>query len=167
MASINEAAISGHEPMPRLGHVLVEYEGCSYLVGGLDNNDQPISLSEVDIFDPTTLKWQCHNATGDIPKEISYAAYVTTKNFLYIFGGYSKKQRINALVMLDLKSLQWSFIYQRNAPSARSSAKMVADGERLLLYGGWDAKNYDLDDLHIFSIQDGECYDSPKAPFGN
>lgn len=156
MASSNESATPGYEPISRLGHVLVEYNDCSYLVGGLDSNDQPISLSVVDVFDPTTLKWQRHNTMGVIPKEISYAAYATTTHFLYIFGGYLEKKKINTLVMLNLKSFQWSFIDQINAPSNRSSAKMVADGNRLLLYGGWNDKNYDLNDLHIFSLQDGK-----------
>ena len=151
------ASFQFYEPAPRTGHALVEYKGRTYLVGGQYYNSQPISPSSIDIFDPTTFKWQQCNTSGDIPEEVSYTAHATVGNFLYFFGGRLGEQRIGIMRVLNLESLKWSSVEPRNIPSPRSSAKMVADGvDKLLLYGGIDNRNQRLSDLHMFSIKDGE-----------
>ena len=65
----------------------------------------------------------------------------------------------NALWMLDLESLQWSPVQQANKPPPRYSAGLVADKQqRLVLYGGEGANGETLEDLHLFSIKDGEWF---------
>lgn len=147
-----------YEPAPRKGHTLVECKGQIFLVGGRDYDAQPIPLSLIDTFDPTTYRWQQCHTSGDIPEEVCNTASATVGNFLYLFGGRLGEQRIGTMCALDLKSLKWSSVNQKNGPSSRSSARMVAYGmDKLLLYGGTDAWGQDFSDLHIFSITDGEC----------
>ena len=157
MASANKGTGTlGYEPQRRTGHALVEYKGCTYLVGGRGSNGQPIDLSLVEIFDPTTLKWQCHTTTGEIPNEAYRAAYAVVCNCLYVFGGLVNGEVSNALWRLDLESFQWSSVQQTNKPQPRRAAGMVADKEqRLVLYGGIDEDGLKTD-LSIFSISDGE-----------
>ena len=57
-------ATPDYEPQPRTGHALVEYNGCTYLIGGADSNEEPIDPSTVAILDPATLKWQRRTTTG-------------------------------------------------------------------------------------------------------
>ena len=57
-------ATPDYEPQPRRGHALLEYNGCTYLIGGEDSNDEPIDTSMVAMFDPATLKWQRCTTTG-------------------------------------------------------------------------------------------------------
>ena len=155
-----------YEPAPRTGHAFVDYKGRTYLVGGLDYNSQPISLYLIDIFDPTTFEWQKCNTSGDIPEEVSYAAYATVGSILYLFGGCLRESIMGTMSMLDLESLKWSFVKQKKGPSPRTSARMVADGvDKLLLYGGTDVWDQTLSDLHIFSIKDGEwCKTTLRIP---
>ena len=149
-----------YEPASRRGHAFVEYKGKTYLLGGWGGQDshyKSISLSSVDIFDPTTFKWQQCNTSGDIPEEVSYTAYATVENFLYLFGGFLRHQVIGAMHVLDLESLKWLSVKQKNAPLPRAFAEMVADGmDKLLLYGGTNARDQDFSDLHVFFIKDGE-----------
>ena len=158
MASTDRgAATPGYEPQPRWGHALVEYKGCTYLVGGRDSNDGPIDLSSVEVLDPTTLKWQRRTTSGETPVEVFRAACAVVHNCLYVFGGKVYSRDRNALWRLDLESLQWSSVQQQNKPPPRCSAGLVADKQqRLVLYGGVGANNEILDDLHVFSIKDGE-----------
>ena len=101
---------------------------------------------------------------GEIPHELFSIAYINIGNSLYLFGGYADNLKINSLWKLDLDSLVWTSVNQKNAPLPRSAGRMVADGEeRLILFGGKDQKNCALNDLHIFSIKDGEwlqCHNS-------
>ena len=157
MASTDgKVAISGYEPQPREGHALVEYKGCTYLVGGHDSGKQPIDPSSVEIFDPVTLKWQCHTTTGVGPKEVYLAACAILQSCLYVLGGRVKGRPSNALWRLDLESLRWSPIQQTNKPPPRYSAGLVADKkQRLVLYGGED-NSAKFNDLYMFSLKDGE-----------
>ena len=158
MASTNGGvATSGYEPQPREGHALVEYKGCTYLVGGHDFDDRPIDPSLVEMFDPTTLKWQRHTTTGVGPEEVYVAACAVLRSCLYFFGGSVKGRASNALWRLDLESLQWSLIQQTNTPLPRYYAGLVADKEqRLVLYGGKRNSSETLSDLYMFSVNDGE-----------
>lgn len=159
MAATNaRAATTGYEPKPRHGHALVHYKGCTYAVGGYFSRQSIINPAAVDVFDQTTLKWHCREATGEIPEKIYCTAYATINNHLYLFGGGLGNQRSDALWRLDLDKLKWTRINQRNTPSPRVDAAMVADGEeRLVLVGGEVARGQFPCDLHIFSIKDGEC----------
>lgn len=154
----NGAASLGYQPAARRGQPFVKYKGCLYMVGGWRSYNEPIDASVVEIFDPNRLMWKHCNTTGVNPGEVFSTAYVTVDGNLYIFGGQSNNQRIDAMWQLNLESLQWSSVSQRNPPSPRSCIGMVAEGRRrLVLYGGHDASNRDFNDLHTFSIQDGNC----------
>ena len=158
MAFFNDPIIHYNEPAPRTGHAFVEYKDSIYLVGGRYCDSQPISPSSIDIFDPTTFKWQQCNTIGDVAEEVSYTAYATVGNLLYLFGGYLGKEIIETMRVLDLESLKWSSVKQNNVPSPRYSAKMVIDGvDNLFLYGGIGGIHQTFSDLYIFSIRDGEC----------
>ena len=158
MASTNNrATFSDYEPTPRYGHALVAYKSKTYLVGGYGSNGKAISLSSIDIFDPTILKWQHHRTTGDGPMAAFATAYAINKNFLYFFGGYLGYQHVNSFFKLDLESLKWSSISQSYTPKPRAWAKMIVLNEdNLLLYGGEDASGILLTSFHIFSISKGE-----------
>ena len=158
MASTDRGvATSGYEPQPRQHHALVEYKGCTYLVGGHDSNGRPIDPSLVEMLDSTTLKWQRHFTRGVGPIEVCRAAYAVLQSCLYVFGGMLKGHASNALWRLDLESLQWSLVQQKNTPSPRYSAGLVADKEqRLVLYGGERNSSETLSDLYMFSVKDGE-----------
>ena len=162
MASTDRgAATPGYEPQRRSGHALVEYKGCTYLIGGHDSNDRPVGLSSVEVLNPTTLKWQRRATSGETPVQVFRAAYAVVHNCLYVFGGYGSGYggTSNVLWRLDLESLQWSPVQQANIPPPRHSAGLVADKQlRLVLYGGQGVNYETLEDLHVFSIKDGEWF---------
>ena len=161
MASTDRGeANPGYEPQPRYGHALVEYKGCTYLVGGHDSHYQPIALSSVEVLNPATLKWQRRTTSGETPVQVFSAACAVVHNCLYVFGGEEVDGSFsNALWRLDLESLQWSPVQQANKPPPRHSAGLVADKQqRLVLYGGQGANNETLKDIHVFSIMDGEWF---------
>ena len=160
MASTDRgAATPGYEPQPRWGHALVEYKGCTYLVGGRDSNKEPIGLSSVEVLNPTTFKWQRCTTSGETPVEVFRAACAVVHNCLYVFGGDVYGEVSNALWRLDLESLQWSPVQQANKPPPRHSAGLVADKQqRLVLCGGVGVNGGTLEYLHVFSIKDGEWF---------
>ena len=160
MASTDRgAATPGYEPQPRSGHTLVEYKGSTYLVGGRDSKGRPIGLSLVEVLNPTTLKWQRRTTSGETPVDVICAACAVVHNCLYVFGGFGYGEVSNDLWRLDLESLQWSPIQQANKPPPRHSAGLVADKQqRLVLYGGQGPSTEILEDLHVFSIKDGEWF---------
>ena len=160
MASTDRgAATPGYEPQPRKGHALVEYKGCTYLVGGRDSKGRPIGLSSVEVFNPTTLKWQRRTTSGETPVDVFHAACAVVRNCLYVFGGGVYSSVSNALWRLHLESLQWSPVQQTNKPPPRRDAWLVADKQqRLVLYSGEGANDETLKDLHVFSIKDGEWF---------
>ena len=158
MASTDRGATTPvYEPQPRYGHALVEYEGCAYLVGGLDSGGSPIELSSVEVFDLTTFKWQCRTTTGVCPDEVYQAACAILGHYLYICGGKVRGEATDALWRLDLKSLRWSPVQQTNMPSPRRHARLVADNkQRLILLDSTNKVDRSLHDLHVFSIEYGE-----------
>lgn len=146
-----------YEPTHRRGSALVEYNGLTYMVGGVKDNSQPFSLSAVEVFDPTSLKWQQWETTGEIPERIFFSAYTTVKQCIYFFGGGFQRKQNNTLWCLNLESMLWTCVHQTNVPSPRNFGGLVSDGERLVLFGGQDPSNRKHTDVNVFSIKDGEC----------
>lgn len=149
----DDADTPDYEPTPRWGHAFISYNGLAYLVGGVH-----INLTYVDVFNPATLKWQQQQTSGDTPIELSYMAFTKVDTSLYFFGGGGVgHKKNNATTRLNLESLKWECLQPRHAPSPRGSSRMISDGERLYLLGGNNDRGDDLNDLHIFSINDGKC----------
>ena len=159
MASID------YEPPPRVGNTLINHEDYVYLVGGRGSDYEPVPLSSVEVFDPSTLKWHRRQARGEIPESIAFSAFANWNNLLYAFGGRIAHQRFNTLSQLDLKTLQWSSIKQKNEPAPRNSAGMVCvENQYLVLYGGIGSGGKILEDLHIFTINNGKTlYSHPHT----
>ncbi|CAD8049418.1 unnamed protein product [Paramecium sonneborni] len=78
---------------------------------------------------------------------------------LYMFGGKNGDLRYNDLWSFDLSTQEWNFIPINNLydiPMSRSGHSLIVYQNQLVLFGGIHDVTWELDDLHIFRINQQE-----------
>ena len=152
---------SFYEPQARWGHGAVEVKGSVYIWGGEDSAGNPYPASLLEVFNIRTGHWEQRNARGVGPIGVIYSAYTTIGEKLYTFSGRGKgRSYYNTLHQLNLKTMKWKKLTSRNpadTPTPRRGCTMISYGnDKLVTFGGYDANDEYSNDLHLFSLRDGE-----------
>lgn len=83
----------------------------------------------------------------------SGAASVLYNNSIFIFGGYSRKCRLNDMYRYDIALNKWSKIpVSKNTPSARENNPAAHYNNMVYIYGGYHGNKKWLGDLHCFNL---------------
>lgn len=90
------------------------------------------------------MVWTLAETSGDAPAPRKNHAAVLLFSKLYIFGGVGEdRRRLNDVHVLDTETLTWSRPeLTGDSPDPRDSHTMTLFGPRILVFGGWDGKNY-------------------------
>ncbi|BFZ07916.1 hypothetical protein BsWGS_10955 [Bradybaena similaris] len=106
-------------------------------------------------FDTEKSEWVDVKCQGPKPTERAAHSAVVVDDTVYIFGGRHKKDRLNDLHLLNLKTHTWSgrIQFQSDEPVGRSWHTMSwLSKTSLLLYGGYDNNRQPLDDAWQLNI---------------
>ena len=166
-----------HHPAARCSHVAAVVDGLMYILGGegvipadppprngprsaeedsTDDDGPPrgeakeraaryVMLGDMHALDLTTqAEWRrIEPAGGAAPCARSGAAAASLGRRVFVFGGWDRRRReLNDLWEFHVGTCLWSELAVRDGivPTPRTSASLVAHPDRLLLFGGCDAR---------------------------
>jgi len=143
---------TGHRPMKRSGHSVIEYKRNIYIFGGWDGQ-----RTNNDFFKYNTEKktWKkLKKKRGKKPTERRSHCAVRYGNKMYVFGGYDGNAFAEPeLHSFDFVKKKWANVKMRGRiPSERSRAKMVVYHNKLAVIGGWNRKKH-FNDWYEFNLE--------------
>lgn len=131
--------ISGYKPSARACHSLNRIKKKLYMFGGFNGI---CSFNEMEVFDIETVTWsQLKELRGTPPIARDAHAMVTSKNFLYLFGGHDGIRHLNDLHRFDTVNHVWTEIkYEDKLPNGLRGHSANCLGNSLYIFGGYDGK---------------------------
>ncbi|CRG94798.1 conserved Plasmodium protein, unknown function [Plasmodium gallinaceum] len=82
----------------------------------------------------------------------SGAASVLYKNYIYIFGGYKSKKRLNDFYKYNIIENKWIKIIEENCPSARENNPSFLYKGKMYIIGGYQGNKNWLNDFYSFNL---------------
>lgn len=155
---------SGHRPMKRSGHTIIEYKRNIYVFGGWDGN-----VTNNDFFKYNTEKktWKkVKKKRGKKPSARRSHCAVRHENKMYVFGGFDGVGFSESeMHCFDFTKEKWSVVKTRGTrPSARSRARMVVYHNKLAVIGGWNKKKH-FNDWFEFNLESGKWIKRKEVKF--
>eukprot|EP01130_Rhizamoeba_saxonica_P012346 TRINITY_DN5189_c0_g1_i2.p1 TRINITY_DN5189_c0_g1~~TRINITY_DN5189_c0_g1_i2.p1 ORF type:complete len:490 (-),score=99.55 TRINITY_DN5189_c0_g1_i2:23-1492(-) len=100
-------------------------------------------------------EWTVLNVTGNPPSPRFRSSMVVWNDSIIIFGGFDGR-RSNSLYMLNMITLEWSFIpCSGNIPEERSHhSAHIINGSEMLIFGGMNNRGEVLSDTHILDLDE-------------
>ncbi|RLN86341.1 hypothetical protein BBJ28_00007462 [Nothophytophthora sp. Chile5] len=145
----------GRAPAGRNGHTATLADRKLFLLGGWLGSG-PLAAADLHVLYLDSLTWE--QLTPDAapgPCNMHTADFVPRLRSLLVFRGGDGREYLNDLHALHVDELTWRRVNTSGAtPAARAnhSSALVGDGERLLVFGGWDGRQR-LNDVHVLDTQ--------------
>lgn len=138
-------AVFGAPPPPRGGHTGVMVGNLFIVFGGtLYKGDNKFAyLNDTWALDVDTMKWHLPKCAGRPPGGRYGHTAVVVDYKVYIFGGKGEGGILyNDLWCLDVEKWSWAMIPSSTAapPGTRFGHSMIAVGDKLAVFGGWDGR---------------------------
>ncbi|KAG0167232.1 hypothetical protein DFQ28_006396 [Apophysomyces sp. BC1034] len=159
----------GTPPSPRRAHTTCLWNDKIIIFGGGDGARALSDVHALDISDPSRLRWQQLNPTGDPPIARGYHTSNLVKNKLVIFGGSDGHECFNDVFVLDLVENRWSRMELDHAVS-RLAHTATQVGSYVFVIGGHDGSRYSNDTLLLnlvtMSWESRKIYGRSPSPRG-
>jgi N-acetylneuraminic acid mutarotase len=147
---------AGSVPSARSGHA-VAYDsvaGAVILFGGYDGGGL---LNDTWAYDPTANTWSELSPSGDVPSARGNHRMVFDAGAgrVLLFGGFDGNTELDDTWAYDTASNTWNEVQvEGNTPVGREEHALVYDPHagRVLLFGGFDDADTDLNDLWALTI---------------
>ncbi|CAH1263598.1 FBXO42 [Branchiostoma lanceolatum] len=170
---VQSTTFSGPNPEARMGHTAT-YDPvvkCVYVFGGSKNKRW---FSDVHVLDVQTWQWSSIEAKGDAPTR-SYHSSTLYRHELFVFGGVFPNPDpepdgcSNEVFVYSPATESWyKPLVMGDSPTPRSGHSAVLLGERLVVFGGWDApvcyNDVSILDLCLMDWSQPEVTGTPPAP---
>lgn len=144
---------TGQIPSPRSHHTLFIRGYSLYVFGGL-TDDGKLS-HDLHCLELDKKEWHYIHTSGCPPQgRLDYAGSLIG-HFLFVFGGYDGKVRLNDLFLLNLDTMIWSEpLTYGNIPSKRMGHAVTSVGNMVVLFGGDDGNKHRLllNDVYTFDL---------------
>ena len=149
--------MSSREPQRRNHHSAFGVGPKHFLWGGVGST--AIQTAQIESFDIFSTKWQEPLLLKGSPPGSLYGMAVTTDgDSAYSFGGCDATYS-NSIYEINLRTLQCKEILpatSTSSPPGVAYSGLVFFNERLVVYGGYNAKGR-TNDLHVFDLRKSEC----------
>ena len=112
----------GTGPSPRSGHSACVYEGCMYVFGGKDEDNN--KLNDLWKLDLNTYTWtEVKSSDSFLPLERSGHSCDVFESYMVIFGGiFEITKELNDLHLFDFKKQRWVTLFEEaNSPKRELS----------------------------------------------
>jgi hypothetical protein len=143
--------IGGKPPPARGGQTGALIGNLFVMFGGTFYQEKFQYLNDLWVIDTDTMEWHKPKAAGHPPGARYGHSAAVVDTCVYVFGGKgSSKVLFNDLHMLDVVRWTWSLVPSTTAPPlGRFGHSMVAVGDKLVVFGGWDGVSA-MNDLWVF-----------------
>ena len=143
---------NGQSPTPRCGHTGTLVNKLFFIIGGVgDSQGATGELNDFYVLDTESWSWWRPDPSPLLPP-IAYHAAVLTADKIFVYGGSTRDQLYNDVLMLDTSTCQWQPVQNGDAaklPRRRRLGAARGAGTRMLVFGGWDGTHTCADMLEI------------------
>lgn len=125
----------------RTGHAVVSYKKKFFVFGGTDETSRQ---NDMHYYDIETHLWQKLNCKGNPPCARSGSKGERYKDYIYYFGGYTKKDGdyFNDLHRFNIKTQDWALVNSTGeVPCPRTDHTVAVFEKYLYVFAGYDGKN--------------------------
>jgi len=140
----SQPAATGAPPSARTGHSGTMVNRLFFVIGGVsdapNNTFNTHELSDMFILDCEAMAWWRPDISPALPP-IAYHAAALVADKIFIFGGATREQLYNDVIMVDTATNVWQVVMDGETgglPKRRRHAVSRGSGTRLLFFGGWD-----------------------------
>ncbi|XP_072032316.1 uncharacterized protein [Amphiura filiformis] len=153
---VPDITIDSNKPHHRMGHTATfdPKVQCLYVFGGSKNLRW---YNDIHVLDLDTWKWSLIKANGKAPTR-AYHSSTLFRNELFIFGGVFPNADpepdgcSNQVFVYSPETESWyEPVLLGERPKRRSGHSATLLGEKLVIFGGWDAPDC-YNDLHILDL---------------
>ena len=143
MAAIHPPSSNHYEPEARFWHCSAFVNGKIFMYGGHIIGPRRLTQppTVVDVFEPTTEKWDQITTTGPPPPGFIHASCTVIGMYLYAFAGRDWIGFFNNIQELNTTNLKWTQLNDANqgeAPMLKTSTAMISYNEKILItIGGY------------------------------
>ena len=148
------------QPQPRWYHAAFGVGSKHFLWGG--DCSPAIQTAQIETFDVSSAKWQEPLLLKGSPPGRLYAMAVTTDgDSAYSFGGYVGSTRTNSIYLINTRTLECRHVLPTSSysPPGVAYSSILVYNEQLVACGGITDKGR-TNDLYIFDLRKGECWNS-------
>ena len=127
------------------------------LYGGAHWQTQYNFYDELWSYEYETNTWTLLETNNNPdPRFNSMLVYIPERQQLFMFGGWSKDDRIADTWILDLSTSTWTQLHPETQPSPRSDASIEYDpvNDVIVLYSGYLLNDTHLQDTWIYSFKE-------------
>lgn len=135
----------------RSSHVVVNFGGLLYAIGGYGGKDSPEYLNTVEVYDPRANRW--YSGTS-LSTARSRAGGIVVGDQIIIAGGFSGRYNLNTVEMFD--GGVWKSLPEMTSP--RRDIGVVAIGSVVYAVGGRRGNGTSIESLDITSVADAQRY---------
>lgn len=157
-----------YEPSKRYLHcsAVVQKKWINY--GGKLQNDEGLSPSVIEEFDPIQKVWRQRQTFGDCPPGYIGSAAASIGSKFYVFGGLNEKEYFNTIHQLDFRTFEWIRLDPSNTdgvcPIPKIGAGMVSFDNRLLVtFGGKGISTFHVMENALFVRNSNRSEDDPLS----
>jgi len=164
-------------PPARFGHSMV-YDPVNervLLFGGAVYENHYTFFDDLWSYDPTTDTWtEVEYGTGPSGRFNHMMAYVPDRHQLFLFGGWSVRDRIGDTWTYDIDANEWTQLHPQDSPYPRSDAAIAydEDNEVIILYDGYCQDDGGRQDTWVYDYGEGNWVqmdpeESPRSQYGH
>jgi len=153
----------GDKYTPRTGHAVVVWNDHFYLFGGTDETARQNDIYQYDI--PGNRWDKVIPSGGVVPASRSGSKGVVYRDYVYFFGGYTKKdgEYFNDVFRYSIPNKVWETVRTSgDDPPARTDHSCVVQNNRMLVFGGFDGR-VRFQDLQMLDLEQHRWEQPPEA----
>lgn len=168
---------SDNRPQARFGHRMV-YDPVNervLLFGGAVWDNRYAFFDDLWSYDPATNTWtEVEYGTGPSGRFNHMMVYVPDRHQLFLFGGWSARDRIGDTWTYDIDANEWTQLHPQDSPYPRSDAAIAYDEANgvIVLFDGYCRDDRGRQDTWVYDFGEGNWIqmdpeESPKSQYGH
>ena len=145
------------------------------LFGGAVWDNRYTFFDDLWSYDPATNTWtEVEYGTGPSGRFNHMMVYVHDRHQLFLFGGWSARDRIGDTWTYDIEANEWTQLHPQDSPHPRSDAAIAYDEANgvIVLFDGYCRDDRGRQDTWVYDFDEGNWIqmdpeESPKSQYGH
>ncbi|CAD8162651.1 unnamed protein product [Paramecium pentaurelia] len=135
---------------PRKEHACVYLDGFVYAIGGYDGSAKQM-LSCCEKYSLVSDEWKIIDPLQK--QKCAFAAAAAINKFIYVFGGFDGRERLNTIERYSVKENQWKVLDVKFKQGFSNAAAISYDDNKILILGGGSNQGFSYD-LQVYDVNE-------------
>ncbi|CAD8167625.1 unnamed protein product [Paramecium octaurelia] len=135
---------------PRKEHACVYLDGFVYAIGGYDGSAKQM-LSCCEKYSLVSDEWKIIDPLQK--QKCAFAAAAAINKFIYVFGGFDGRERLNTIERYSVKDNQWKVLDVKFKQGFSNAAAISQDDNKIFILGGGSNQGFSYD-LQVYDVKE-------------